>query len=187
MATLGFRVSPAIHLRSIEHSSVEKKKPDVAKEMSWLSPKRRRTTGNLKTLPNGDQQPSSVQPPPATTPSNDDSVTVDSNAVSLPTRPRTQPKATLHGKKIPDQSTAKRPTTLARPLSQPLMSTATLQSGDGTANGDEGNGNLFYAYARKVSVQLDATNGRAALISCESIPRQTTFNLATFSPSPTLP
>ncbi|KAI7204111.1 hypothetical protein D0869_02844 [Hortaea werneckii] len=119
--------------------------------MSWLSPKRRRTTGNLKTLPNGDQQPSSVQPPPATTPSNDDSVTVDGNAVSLPTRPRTQPIAALHGKKIPNQSTAKRPTTLARPLSQPLMSTATLQSGDGTANGDEGNGNLFYAYARKAN------------------------------------
>ncbi|RMY17964.1 hypothetical protein D0867_05663 [Hortaea werneckii] len=119
--------------------------------MSWLSPKRRRTTGNLKTLPNGDQQPSSVQPPPATTPSNDDSVTVDSNAVSLPTRPRTQPTAALHGKLIPDQPTAKRPTTLARPLSQPLMSSATLPSGDGTANGDDGNGNLFYAYARKAN------------------------------------
>ncbi|KAI7286346.1 hypothetical protein KC345_g1285 [Hortaea werneckii] len=119
--------------------------------MSWLSPKRRRTTGNLKTLPNGDQQPSSLQPPPATGSSNDDSVTVDSNAISLPTRPRIQPTAALHGKKIPDQSTAKRPTTLARPLSQPLMSTATLQSGDGTANDENGNGNLFYAYARKAN------------------------------------
>ena len=165
MATLGFRVSPAIHLRSIEHSSVEKKKPDVAKEMSWLSPKRRRTTGNLKTLPNGDQQPSSVQPPPATGSSNDDSVTVDSNAVSLPTRPRIQPTAALHGKKIPGQFTAKRPTTLARPLSQPLMSTANSPSGDGTANGDDGNGNLFYAYARKVSGQLCDRNDRAALTS----------------------
>ncbi|KAI7235728.1 hypothetical protein KC343_g4824 [Hortaea werneckii] len=119
--------------------------------MSWLSPKRRRTTGNLKTLPNGDQQPSSIQPPPATGSSNDDSVTVDSNAISLPTRPRIQPTAALHGKKIPGQSSAKRPTTLARPLSQPLMSTATLQSGDGTANGEDGNGNLFYAYARKAN------------------------------------
>ncbi|GAB1738475.1 hypothetical protein NU219Hw_g3281t1 [Hortaea werneckii] len=118
--------------------------------MSWLSPQRRRTTGNLKTLPNGDQQPSSVQPPPATTPSNDDSVTVDSNAVSLPTRPRGQPTAALHGKKIPNEPTAKRPT-LARPLSQPLMSSATLPSGDGTANGVDGNGNLFYAYARKAN------------------------------------
>ncbi|KAI6860344.1 hypothetical protein KC343_g6518 [Hortaea werneckii] len=119
--------------------------------MSWLSPKRRRTTGNLKTLPNGDQQPSSVQPPPATGSSNDDSVTVDSNAISLPTRPRIQPTAALHEKKIPGQSTAKRPTTLARPLSQPLMSTATLPSGDGTANDDDGNGDLFYAYARKAN------------------------------------
>ncbi|RMZ13646.1 hypothetical protein D0860_02456 [Hortaea werneckii] len=119
--------------------------------MSWLSPKRRRTTGNLKTLPNGDQQPSSVQPPPATGSSNDDSVTVDSNAISLPTRPRIQPAAALHEKKIPSQSTAKRPATLARPLSQPLMSTATSPSGDGTANGDDGNGNLFYAYARKAN------------------------------------
>ncbi|RMZ04195.1 hypothetical protein D0862_05384 [Hortaea werneckii] len=119
--------------------------------MSWLSPKRRRTTGNLKTLPNGDQQPSSVQPPPATGSSNDDSVTVDSNAISLPTRPRIQPTAAPHEKKIPGQSTAKRPTTLARPLSQPLMSSATLPSGDGTANGDDGNGNSFYAYARKAN------------------------------------
>ncbi|KAI7467095.1 hypothetical protein KC351_g14183 [Hortaea werneckii] len=119
--------------------------------MSWLSPKRRRTTGNLKTLPNGDQQPSSVQPPPATGSSNDDSVTVDSNAVSLSTRPRVQPTAALHGRKIPNQSTAKRPTTLARPLSQPLMSSAILQSGDGTANGEDGDGNLFYAYARKAN------------------------------------
>ncbi|RMY67869.1 hypothetical protein D0863_07508 [Hortaea werneckii] len=119
--------------------------------MSWLSPKRRRTTGNLKTLPNGDQQPSSVQPPPATGSSNDDSVTVDSKAISLPTRPRIQATAALHEKKIPGQSTAKRPTTLARPLSQPLMSSATLPSGDGTANGDDGNGNLFYAYARKAN------------------------------------
>ncbi|KAI6843758.1 hypothetical protein KC340_g892 [Hortaea werneckii] len=121
--------------------------------MSWLSPKRRRTTGNLKTLPNGDQQPFqfSIQPPPATGSSNDASVTVESNAVSLPNRPRVQPTAALHGKKIPGQSTAKRPTTLARPLSQPLMSSATLQTGDGTANGEDGNGNLFYAYARKAN------------------------------------
>ncbi|KAI7531685.1 hypothetical protein KC331_g13971 [Hortaea werneckii] len=126
--------------------------------MSWLSPKRRRTTGNLKTLPNGDQQPSSVQPPPATSPSNDDSVTVNSNALSLPTRARTQPTAALHGKKIPNQSTAKRPTTLARPLSQPLMSPATLPSGDGTANGDDGNGNLFYAYARKCEINSQAND-----------------------------
>lgn len=130
--------------------------------MSWLSPKRRRTTGNLKTLPNGDQQPSSVQPPPATGSSNDDSVTVDSNAISLPTRPRIQPTAALHEKKIPGQSTAKRPTTLARPLSQPLMSTATLPSGDGTANDDDGNGDLFYAYARKVRGQADTSKGRRA-------------------------
>ncbi|KAI7204097.1 hypothetical protein KC324_g947 [Hortaea werneckii] len=152
---------------SKEHTNVEKKKSGITKEMSWLSPKRRRTTGNLKTLPNGDQQPSSVQPPPATSPSNDDSVTVNSNATSLSTRPRTQPTAALHGKKIPDQSTAKRPTTLARPLSQPLMSTATLPSGDGTANGDDGNGNLFYAYARKVSGQLYTPSDRAALTANE--------------------
>lgn len=48
------------------------------------------------------------------------------------------------------------------------MSSATLPSGDGTANGDDGNGNLFYAYASKVSGQLYtpiAPIDRAALTS----------------------
>ena len=78
----------------------------MPKDMSWLSPKRRRTTGNLKTLPNGQ---------------------VNSDATN--------------GSAPPGSPVVVRPPSAHRPISQPVVSTVN----------NTGDGNLFYAYARKVN------------------------------------
>ena len=85
--------------------------------MSWLTPRRRRTTGNLKQVPNG--QVSAV---------------VNGNAPLSP---------------VLDEVALERPPSAARAISQPTVP---------VVNGD---GNLFYAYARKVRFNRDngAMNG----------------------------
>lgn len=81
-------------------------------QRSWLSPRRRRTTGNLKAIPNGQVRTSSSEAAPT-------SSTIDENAV------------------------LERPASTQRAISQPTVPLA------------DGDGNLFYAYARKVGKTLD--------------------------------
>ena len=76
--------------------------------MSWLTPRRRRTTGNLKNVPNGQVN-----------------ATVNGEGPISPTI---------------DEVPVERPPSTARAISQPAVP---------VANGS-GDGNLFYAYARKV-------------------------------------
>lgn len=103
--------------------------PAMPKDMSWLSPKRRRTTGNLQNLPNG-------QIPNGNT---------NVNGGEVPSSP-------LHPPSVPQSPTTsmseKRPKT-GRPVSQPQVRRATSSSGPLTG-AVEDSGNLFYAYARKV-------------------------------------
>jgi hypothetical protein len=77
--------------------------------MSWLTPRRRRTTGNLKHIPNG--QVNAV---------------VNADAPISPTI---------------DEVAVERPPSTARAISQPVVPVAS------------GEGNLFYAYARKVRLK----------------------------------
>ena len=93
--------------------------PALAREMSWLSPKRRRTTGNLKTVANGQVN------------------NAESETLASPTT----------GSAAPESATTERPPSTRRPFSQPSVSR-------GRSSTD---GNLFYAYARKVSYLLQAS------------------------------
>lgn len=90
----------------------------MPKDMSWLSPKRRRTTGNLKAVPNG-------------------------QVTSAPT------SAGSDGIPESPSSTLERSQSAYRPLSQPAVSFASSNSNGSVGEGG-GDGNLFYAYARKV-------------------------------------
>ena len=99
----------------------------VRSTMSWLTPKRRRTTGNLKSVPGGTNG-QAAQLARAVS----DAETIGEDGPATPTRVRA--------------AVSQRPPTTPtgpRPLSQPVMGSA-LSSPDGS-------GNLFYAYARRVS------------------------------------
>ncbi len=87
----------------------------TSRTMSFLSPKRRRTTGNLKAV-NGTVHTRSAEAPP-----------------------------------LPSSPTKERPTVTHRPVSQPVVPSS-VNGASGSGNGSVGgDGNLFYAYARKVA------------------------------------
>ena len=107
--------------------------------MSWLSPRRRRTTGNLKTISNGQVTHVIKSDAP-------NSPTIDEVALN-----GSRSSSTEHPPSIPERasSLAERPTSnpdrppsIPRAISQPAVPIAT-----------SADGNLFYAYARKSDEQ----------------------------------
>ncbi|KAK3111205.1 hypothetical protein LTR53_013778 [Teratosphaeriaceae sp. CCFEE 6253] len=94
--------------------------PHVRDGMSWLSPKRRRTTGNLKTIATNGQ-------------------TNDEGAPVATTPGASSPRARAASGAVQEPTTPTR-----RPLSQPVLGSGVLSS-----PGLENDGNLFYAYARR--------------------------------------
>ena len=113
----------------------------VPKNMSWLSPKRRRTTGNLKAIPNAQV--------------NGDATSTSTNG-SAPTSPLSQ-----------------RPSTTHRPFTQPVI-TSVKPSDDG---------NLFYAYARKVILANEGVVGVSIADCLLRMDREMISNHDTFSRS----
>lgn len=89
--------------------------------ISWLTPRRRRTTGNLKHVPNGQVN------------------TVAANANANGAGRGSAEGAPLSPTIDEVAVTSERPSVSSRAISQPVVPVAT-----------NGEGNLFYAYARKV-------------------------------------
>ena len=107
--------------------------PNISREMSWLSPKRRRTTGNLRKIPNGQ-----------VTVNNEDKV-----APSLPS------------------PTLQRSVSAYRPDSIPEEVVA------GSSLSSASDGNLFYAYARKVGrVETTVNEGKFLLLTQTRLERR---------------
>lgn len=110
--------------------------PAMPRDMSsWLSPKRRRTTGNLRGM-NGTV---------TTNGSGDAMTTVNGAGSDMSTSPP-QPS-------IPESPTSPTPgqrrPKAVRPASQPVVRRMASSAGSSTGLGED-SGNLFYAYARKV-------------------------------------
>lgn len=105
--------------------------PAMPKDMSWLSPKRRRTTGNLQNLQNGQV--------PNGTAGGVNGSEVSSSPSQPPSLPQSPTTPVVQ---------EKRPKS-ARPVSQPQVRRVTSSSGPVQGVGGD-SGNLFYAYARKV-------------------------------------
>ena len=84
--------------------------------MSWLTPKRRRTTGNLKTA--------------------NAQVGNGAGTQAVPPVPN-----------LENLIAVERPASTPRTISQPAIPSSSHSNGD---SGESGDGNLFYAYARKV-------------------------------------
>lgn len=104
----------------------------MPREMSWLSPKRRRTTGNVATLANANANGNA-------TPNGNGQ---DSNGSEPSTSPRVRsPSSSLSRVPMTPKSDPQPPP--LRPAFQQTASSAVMPS----AMAD---GNLFYAYARKV-------------------------------------
>lgn len=104
-------------------STKQKKMPPMPREsMSWLSPKRRRTTGNLKTLRNGQN---------GTT----------ENSEMAPSSAGYSTSASQRRPSSPTQTRSHSQSGTARLVSEPMDGSEVLNPDD----------NLFYAYARRVS------------------------------------